>query len=189
MGALIKEYKRRGYNIFAIAIRAFSMAAYVFALGDYRVVVGDGCPLMIHNISLSGCRSEKFTEVVSSADRTERERQRIFTAISLACGKPTSFISDLIVERRNVNVYLSANECLSMGIAHSTSVPTIEFKATTQLLINGDDFNSSKIKLENTKKVSQITHTPLKISSVKHLVKARDLLFSATAVAVVVGRS
>lgn len=141
MAELISEAKKRGVQIITIAIAAFSIASFLFMLGDHRVCLGDlGEPIMVHDISFVGTLDEKLNDVKTEAHVAEGEKDRMFAEMSSAANQPRSFFADLINAHNNSNVFLSTRQCLDWGIAHASTVPKFEMEVRIEFKIDGKSY-------------------------------------------------
>lgn len=148
MGSLIESYKKnKGIRFITVALKAFSMAAYLFAIGDYRIILGNGNPpVMIHDLTLKNNELDQtLADTSAVAARYTYERRRMFEKMSEQCDKNRDYFDNLLRNNNYDDLYLSTQECVRHGLAHSTSIPKFEFtfnSTSSELLIDGVTYDA-----------------------------------------------
>jgi ATP-dependent protease ClpP protease subunit len=76
---------------------------------------------MIHEVATSS--EGKSSDIISDAMETEKLNQELFEILAKNAGKPKNFFKNLVKKKNNADFFLSADECLKLGLIDNIGVP------------------------------------------------------------------
>lgn len=125
-----QSLREDGVEIITIACgKVMSCGAYLFSMGDKRYI-GQRSRLMYHR--LSGGSSGNASDMKSASDEADRLERSVLEEVSKHIGKPKGWLFEQLKERNFADWYLTAKECLSLGVATNIGIPQFTFAVNTE---------------------------------------------------------
>lgn len=111
--------------IFSTIVSGFaaSAGAMIFCYGDegYRFM-GSQARLMLHHSNIIG--GGKITEISPHYSKLLADEFSLLEKISINLKKPKKWLEKLFDKEKNSDIYYSAQECVTNGIASAIKIPT-----------------------------------------------------------------
>lgn len=79
--------------------------------------------LMIHEVATSS--EGKTSDIISDALETQQLNDELFEILAKNAGKQKSFFKNLIKKKNNSDFFLSAQECLNLGLIDKIGIPEV----------------------------------------------------------------
>lgn len=109
--------------------KAMSCGAILFAMGDRRYM-SPHATLMIHEVSSRSFG--KTEEIKADAKETDRLNKLIFRIMSKNCGKKPGFFLEMLHDKNNADLFLTAAQAKKVNICTDIGVPTMKVKVTVE---------------------------------------------------------
>jgi len=136
--------------IIAVASKAMSCGAVLLSAGTKgHRYVSPRSTVLIHEAATS--LEGKASDIISDAKSMEILNEKLMEILAKNSNKPKKFYQSLIKKGNNADLYLSAEQCVSYGLADKIGVPTIEMEIKAEYKICA----SEPIKLAKDKKVEK----------------------------------
>ena len=105
--------------------------------------------LMIHEVATSS--EGKSSDIISDAMETEKLNHELFEILAKNAGKPKSFFKNLVKKRNNADFFLSAEECLRLGLIDHVGVPEFKMDVKIDWTVKNISSHKSSAKAKDKK--------------------------------------
>ena len=114
--------------------KAMSCGAVLLSCGSPRMrYVAPNARVMVHDVS-SGALG-KAEEILSSAQEVKRLQDWTMQVLDTNCGKQSGFFNEKLKEKDRADWYMTADECIEIGIADKIGVPTLEVAVKLEMKV------------------------------------------------------
>jgi ATP-dependent Clp protease protease subunit len=137
--AIMDVFKTCPVPIITVAIgTAQSAAVDLLSCGTKgHRYVGELTTIMVHDAGDAFPTYKKNTELQAYAVQSQRERDLSFDVFAKNTGKDRRFWNEWLDKRKGIDVFLSAQEAVDLGIADHVGVPQFNVTSDIEMIIPG----------------------------------------------------